>query len=59
MQVQLAQPADFSEVLGLQQRYHLSATSDDNLAEGFVTTTLTPETLQADARRARVVDGAR
>ena len=46
MPVQLAQPADFADVLELQARYHLSSWPADRLAEGFVTTNLTRETLE-------------
>ena len=45
MQVQLAQPADFPAILQLQSRFHLSALPETELAEGFVTTQLEPETL--------------
>ena len=44
--VQLAQPADFADVLALQNRYHVSALAGDALAEGFVTTTLDTQTLE-------------
>ena len=45
MEITLAQPADFAAILELQARYHVSSTSQDALAEGFVTTELTDETL--------------
>ena len=45
MQIQLAQPADFTAILELQARYHLSALSETALEEGFVTTQLDRETL--------------
>ncbi len=46
MQVQLAQPADFDAILQLQAQFHLSATPEDQLADGFVTTQLNGETLE-------------
>ena len=45
MKVQLAKPTDFAAILELQARYHVSSTSQDALAEGFVTTQLETETL--------------
>ena len=52
MLVQLAQPADFADVLALQARYHVSSAAPQTMAQGFVTTTLQTETLERmhDAR---------
>ena len=52
MPIQLAQPADFADVLALQARYHVSSASPAAMAQGFVTTTLETQTLERmhDAR---------
>ena len=44
--VQFAQTADFAAILALQAQFHLSATSADELADGFVTTQLDIQTLE-------------
>ena len=46
MPIQLAQPADFADVLALQARYHVSGAAQETMAQGFVTTTLEIETLE-------------
>jgi hypothetical protein len=46
MKIQLAKPADFAEILELQAQFHLSATPENQLSDGFVTTQLDEETLE-------------
>ena len=43
--VQLAQTADFDAILALQTQFHLSATPETQLSDGFVTTQLDAQTL--------------